>query len=45
VKGDEGGQDNADEKMLGLTGGGQAIQKCRDRFKKFLKVIVDVASL
>ena len=31
--------------MLGLTGGGQAIQKCRDRFQKFLKNLIDIASL
>ena len=27
-----GAGDNDDRAMLGLTGGGQAIQKCRDRF-------------
>ena len=31
--------------MLGLTGGGQAIQKCKDRFQRFLKQLVDIASL
>ena len=31
--------------MLGLTGGGQAIQKCKERFQKFLKTLVDIASL
>lgn len=31
--------------MLGLTGGGQAIQRCKDRFQKFLKILVDIASL
>jgi hypothetical protein len=34
-----------DEKMIGLTGGGQAIQRCREKFKKFLKMLVDIASL
>ena len=31
--------------MLGLTGGGQAIMRCKDRFTKFLKTLVDIASL
>lgn len=31
--------------MLGLTGGGQAIQRCKERFQKFLKILVDIASL
>ena len=31
--------------MLGLTGGGQAIAKCKDRFSKFLKTLIDIASL
>ena len=39
---DETGDDRA---MLGLTGGGQAIQKCKDKFNKFLKTMVDIASL
>ena len=34
-----------DRSMLGLTGGGQAIQKCKDRFSKFLRTLVDIASL
>ena len=42
-----GEQDDAgdDRQMLGLTGGGQAIQKCKDRFQKFLKTLIDIASL
>mmetsp|Transcript_26618 Transcript_26618/g.25682 ORF Transcript_26618/g.25682 Transcript_26618/m.25682 type:complete len:138 (+) Transcript_26618:353-766(+) len=31
--------------MLGLTGGGQAITKCKEKFTKFLKTLVDIASL
>jgi V-type H+-transporting ATPase subunit D len=31
--------------MLGLTGGGQAITRCKDRFTKFLKTLIDIASL
>jgi V-type H+-transporting ATPase subunit D len=30
---------------LGLTGGGQAIQKCRERFQKFLANLIEIASL
>ena len=30
--------------MLGLTGGGQAIQKCKEKYQKFLKNLVDIAS-
>ncbi len=39
------GQDSEDRGMLGLTGGGAAIQKCRDKFQNFLKQLVDIASL
>ena len=41
-EGDEAGDDRS---MLGLTGGGQAIAKCKDRFSKFLKTLIDIASL
>ena len=34
-----------DRQMLGLTGGGQAIAKCKDKFQKFLKTLIDIASL
>ncbi len=44
LKGDEAG-DSDDRAMLGLTGGGQAIQKCRVRFQKFLKNLVEIATL
>jgi len=39
---DESGDDRS---MIGLTGGGQAIAKCKDRFSKFLKTLIDIASL
>ena len=41
----DGGADSDDRSMLVLTGGGQAIQKCRDRFQKFLKNLIEIASL
>lgn len=44
LRGDADDQ-NDDRQMLGLTGGGQAIQRCKERFQKFLKVLVDIASL
>ena len=46
LRGDVAGAGDSDDRaMLGLTGGGQAIQKCRDRFQKFLKVLIDIATL
>lgn len=46
LRGDVAGFNSSDDSaMLGLTGGGQAIQKCRDRFQKFLKNLIDIASL
>lgn len=36
---------NDDRQMLGLTGGGQAIMRCKERFQHFLKILVDIASL
>ena len=39
---DESGDDRS---MLGLTGGGQAIAKCKERFTKFLRTLIDIASL
>lgn len=41
----DGDDQNDDRNMLGLTGGGQAIQRCKERFQKFLKILVDIASL
>lgn len=42
-----GEQDDSgdDRQMLGLTGGGQAIAKCKERFQRFLKTLIDIASL
>lgn len=34
-----------DKALLGLTGGGQAIAKCREKFNKLLKLLMDIASL
>jgi vacuolar-type H+-ATPase subunit D/Vma8 len=46
LRGDDSGAANTDDRsMLGLTGGGQAIQKCRDRFHRFLKMLIEIASL
>ena len=40
-------QENMDEssKRLGILGGGAAIQKCRERFTKLLKLLVELAGL
>ena len=44
IKGeDELDMDNA--ALLGLAGGGQAIHKAREAFIKFLRVLIDIASL
>ena len=45
IRGDGAGGESEDSSMLGLTGGGAAIQKCRDRFQKFLKNLIDIASM
>ena len=44
LRGDADDQSD-DRQMLGLTGGGQAIQKCKDKFQKFLKKLIKIASL
>ena len=36
---------NEDNALLGLSGGGQAINTAREKFTKFLKVLVTIASL
>lgn len=38
-------EQNDDNALLGLSGGGQAIVQARDKFTKFLKVLVTIASL
>ena len=39
------GLDDADDLMIGMTGGGQAINKAKDRFSRYLKLLVEIASL
>jgi hypothetical protein len=31
--------------MIGMTGGGQAIAKAKERFSRYLKLLVEIASL
>ena len=31
--------------MIGMTGGGQAINKAKERFQRYLKLLVEIASL
>ncbi|CAI2378791.1 unnamed protein product [Moneuplotes crassus] len=38
-------EESDDKAMLGLTGGGKAINKCRERFANFLKLLIQIASL
>ena len=37
-------KENDDKAMLGLTGGGKAIAKCREKFSNFLKLLILIAS-
>ncbi len=41
------GEDEVDEdqNLLGMTGGGQAIQRAREAYTRFLKVLITIASL
>ena len=39
----DGGAD--DDQMIGITQGGQAIMKTKDRFQKYLKLLIEIASL
>ena len=41
------GEDELEESsaLIGLSGGGQAINKAREAFAKFLKVLIEIASL
>jgi V-type H+-transporting ATPase subunit D len=39
------GLDDADDLMIGMTGGGQAINKAKERFTRYLKLLVEIASL
>lgn len=37
-------EESDDKAMLGLTGGGKAIAKCREKFSNFLKLLILIAS-
>ena len=37
--------DNNDDSLIGITGGGQAIMKAQERFKKYIDLLVAIASL
>ena len=39
------GLEDADDLMIGMTGGGQAIAKAKERFSRYLKLLVEIASL
>ena len=41
----QGTKDGDDGSILGLTGGGQAINKAAERYKRYLQLLVDIASL
>lgn len=38
------GLDDDNDMLIGITGGGQAILKAKERFEKYLKLLVEVAS-
>ena len=38
-------EDDSEANPLGLTAGGQAISKCKERFKEFLGLLIKIASL
>ena len=39
------GVNEDDDSMIGMTGGGQAIMKTKDRFQKYLQLLIEIASL
>ena len=39
------GLDEAGDTKIGMTGGGQAVNKARDRYQKYLTALVKIASL
>jgi V-type H+-transporting ATPase subunit D len=39
------GMNEDDDTMIGMTGGGQAIMKTKDRFQKYLLLLIQIASL
>ena len=40
-----GMNENDDDTMIGMTGGGQAIMRTKERFQRYLKLLVEIASL
>ena len=39
------GMEDADSMLIGMTGGGQAINKAKERFQKYSKLLVEIATL
>lgn len=39
------GMNEDDDSMIGMTGGGQAIMKTKERFQKYLILLIEIASL
>ena len=39
------GLDEENDMLIGMTGGGQAIMKAKDRFTRYLKLLIEIASL
>ena len=37
--------DNNDDSIIGITGGGQAIMKAQEKFKRYVELLVSIASL
>ena len=40
-----GMKEASDDSIIGLTGGGQAIMKAQEKFKRYLELLVSIASL
>ena len=39
------GEMGLEDQLIGITGGGQAIQRTREAYKKYLKLLIEIASL
>jgi vacuolar-type H+-ATPase subunit D/Vma8 len=39
------GLDEENDMLIGMTGGGQAIMKSKERFTRYLKMLIEIASL
>ena len=39
------GTDESSDTKIGMTGGGQAVNKARDRYQKYLAALTKIASL